>query len=82
MNGFVVRPLVEPGFFRRMFHRPDPENGYIELENLLASRAWTDIQSGDIGEVLRRHGVRSLQRNRAKAMYANAIQSIASTGTG
>jgi hypothetical protein len=34
-NAFVVRKLVRPAFFRR----PDPENGYVELENLLATRS-------------------------------------------
>ena len=34
MPAFAARPLVEPGFFRRLFGLPEPENGYIELENL------------------------------------------------
>lgn len=72
-NTFAVRPLVRPGFFRRLFNRPDPENGYIELENLLATRSWNTIHSGDVARALQPHGVRSVDRTRAKALYGKAL---------
>ena len=72
-KGFTVRPLMQPGFFRRLFQRPVPENGYIELENLLASRAWGEMHAGHVEQALRAHGVRSMDRSRAKAMYGKAI---------
>lgn len=77
-NGFAVRPLVRPGFFRRLFNLPAPVNGYVELENLLASRAWSDVSSTDVEQALRAHGVKSLQRKRAKELFAKALASFAS----
>lgn len=76
-NVFAVRPLVRPGFFRRLFNLPAPENGYVALENLLASRAWSAIHEGDVAAALQAHGVTSLDRDRAKALYAQALAAFA-----
>ncbi|HYR27964.1 MAG TPA: hypothetical protein VEU30_05830, partial [Thermoanaerobaculia bacterium] len=76
-NAFAVRPLVRPGFFRRLFNLPEPENGYIELENLLATRRWNDVHDGDVAQALQAHGVKALDRRRAKAMYGRALAAFA-----
>lgn len=70
---FAVRPLMRPGLFRRLFGFPEPENGYIELENLLASRPWTEIHAGHVEQALRAHGVTSMDRERARALYGKAV---------
>ncbi|HEX8618203.1 MAG TPA: hypothetical protein VF911_11510 [Thermoanaerobaculia bacterium] len=72
-----MRPFVRPGLFRRLFNLPAPENGYVALENLLATRAWSDIHEGDVAAALQAHGVRSLARVRAKELYARALASFA-----
>jgi hypothetical protein len=72
-NPFSVKPLVEPGFFRRLFRRPNPENGYIELENLLATTSWSSLHEGTISAVLQRHGVRHLNRKRAQDLFTTAL---------
>jgi hypothetical protein len=76
-NAFNVRPLIAPGFFRRLFNRPVPENGYIALENLLATRPWAELHYGHVEEALRTHGVRSMNRKRAKALYGAAVAAFA-----
>lgn len=76
-NPFAVRSLVRPGFFRRLFHRPEPENGYIELENLLATRAWDAIHAGDVAQALQPHGVTAVDRTRAKTLYGKALCAFA-----
>lgn len=75
---FAVRPLARPSFLRRLFTLPDPENGYIELENLLASTRWADLHDGHIEQVLRNHGVTSMNRDRAKELYGRALASFVS----
>lgn len=78
MNGvFEVRPLVEPGFLRRLFKRTNPENGYIELGNLLATERWTALHEGHVESVLRKHGARSVSRKKAKALYTKAVKACA-----
>lgn len=72
-KAFAVRPLAEPGFLRRVLKRPNPENGYIELENLLSSSSWGDLHEGHIEKVLRKHGVTSISRKRAKELYSQAV---------
>ena len=71
-----VRPLVEPGFFRKLLKKPAPENGYIELENLLASRRWVELHEGHVAEALQKHGVKSLNRTRSNELYRKAIQTF------
>lgn len=77
-NAFAVHPLVRPGFFRRLLNRPDPQNGYIELENLLATRSWKAIDPGDVAQALQPHGVHRLDGTRAKTLYGKALAAFAS----
>jgi hypothetical protein len=74
IRAFTPKPLVQPPLFRRLLGKPDPENGYVEVENLLASRAWDSIHEGNIEDLLRRHGVIAADRNRLKQIYSTALR--------
>src|SRR5689334_6035357 len=73
VNPFQEQPLIAPGFFRRLFGRPVPENGYIAVENLLAHKAWHDLHEGDISSVLLAHGVKRFDRVRALKLFETAL---------
>jgi hypothetical protein len=68
------RELHTPGLMRRWFGRPLPTNAYVEIENLLASRHWTDIEPEQIHELLRKHGAKGLDKARAKLLFEKALQ--------
>lgn len=70
----AVRELQRASFLQRCLGQPLVENAYIEIENLLASRRWTDIDSEEIFRLLRKHGAVRFDRDRAKRLFEKALQ--------
>ncbi len=73
MNPFKEQPLMEQGFFRRLFGRPIPENAYIAVENLLAQNDWNSVHEGHISNSIRAHGVKRFDHLRAIEIYEKAL---------
>jgi hypothetical protein len=74
MNPFKEQPLRQPGFFRRLFGRPIPENAYIAVENLLArDDDWNSLHEGHVSNLLRAHGVKNFDHSRATKIYEKAV---------
>src|SRR4051812_8536032 len=70
----AVRELQRAGFLQRCLRQPLVENAYIEIENLLASKRWTDIDPDEIFRLLRKHGATRFDRRRAKRLFEKALQ--------
>src|SRR4051794_10871487 len=70
----AVRELQRAGLLQRCLGRPLTENAYIEIENLLASKRWTDISADEILALLRKHGATRFERQRAKQLFEKALQ--------
>ena len=74
MNPFKEQPLRQPGFFRRLFVRPIPENAYIAVENLLAREDdWNSLHEGHVSNLLRAHGLKRFDHSRATKIYEKAL---------
>lgn len=70
----AVRDLSDPGLLRRWTGRPLPENACVEIENLLALKAWIDIEPDEIVALLKKHGSTSLKPEWAKKLFEKALQ--------
>src|SRR5947208_7654666 len=70
----AVRELQRAGLLHRCLGRPVVENAYIEIENLLASKRWTDIDPDEVFRLLRKHGATRFDRHRAKQLFEKALQ--------
>jgi hypothetical protein len=73
MTPFQEKPLMEQGFFRRLFGKPVPENAYIALENLLAHNNWSNLHEGHVSDILRSHGLKRFDHARAIEIYKKAF---------
>jgi hypothetical protein len=69
--------LEKLSFFRRLFAKPLPENGYLELQNLLHERQARDIAPELLTATLDSHGVRTPDRERFKDFYRAAVTAAA-----
>ena len=69
MTPFQEKPLMEQGFFRRLFGKPVPENAYIALKNLLAHNNWSNLQEGHVSDILRSHGLKRFDHARSIEIY-------------
>jgi hypothetical protein len=72
-NPFERRELKEPSFFRRIFGRPLPDNGYIELGNILAGEDWAKLHEGHTSAALLRHGVIAADREKLRSIFRKAV---------
>jgi Chloroplast envelope transporter len=76
VNPFQEKPLIEQGFFRRLFGKPVPENAYIALENLLARNNWNELHEGHVTDILRCHGLKRVDHTRALDIYKTAFSNF------
>jgi hypothetical protein len=76
-NPFTTRPIEERGLLGKLFVREDPDNGYIALENLLATSDWNALDTTRITAALREHGVTEVDREKMKAIYGRALKAFA-----
>lgn len=76
-NIFGEQPLREQSFLRRLIGSPDPENGYIAVRNLLATRSVDELHEGHVSDALRTHGVKFPDIARLRAIYAEAVAAFA-----
>src|SRR5262245_36454084 len=82
MNGFEVVELEKPSLLGKLFGKKIAENGYREVQNLVATAPIFQIFDADVGNVLARHGVtREVAAPRLAEMYATVARHFAKDGS-
>lgn len=76
-QAFPKQELRRPPFLRRLFGKPDPENAYIEIQNLLHERPPKDISPELLTATFDAHGVTYPDKEKLRALYRKAIAAAA-----
>lgn len=57
MHGFTISELKRPGLLRRLVGNKLPENAFVEIENLLATKNVHDLSAAEVIDVLSRYEI-------------------------